>query len=285
MMTEKNASAVDSAIETAAAVAAGLCGLAAMVSENPDLAGMVRYGVNPILVSVGHGDADPREQAIRFARAGLASGAVVTERTRGKYAGVDIEFGPVRLDVYAETERIQPSTPEHTLPPILSEVTHAESAMAASCRSLNRPGPVMTPASNPHRAGVPNHHHASGSAEIPDICTRPSGVAADPALLGLRSWVRRAVAERINRGALDVTDLWSMPEAVTDLVTDLVAQQTFVLRHRLNGAEAELSAAAIELDATTSLLCGRLEATVAELDAANDAVTDLVGELEDGAVR
>jgi hypothetical protein len=127
--------------------------------------------------------------------------------------------------------------------------------------SLNRSGPVMTPASNPHRAGVPNHHQTSGNENpMTDTSTHPPSMAAE--LLGLRSWVRRAVAERINRGALDVTDSWTVPEAVTDLVTDLVAEQT-------------------------SLLRARLEATVAELDAATDAVADLVGELEQrgGVVR
>jgi hypothetical protein len=73
---------------------------------------------------------------------------------------------------------------------------------------------------------------------------------------GLRPWVARAVAERINRGALDITDPWALPELLTDLVTDLVTQQTVALQERLDAATAEL-------------------------DAANDAVTELIAQLEE----
>lgn len=122
-------------------------------------------------------------------------------------------------------------------------------------QSLINPGPAVTPASNPRRVGAPNYYPSIGSGETRMARTithrQPSVDVA-----GLRPWVARTVVERINHGVLDLSDSWSIPVTITDLVTDLVMRQTVVLRERLDAA-------------------------VAELDAANDAVTELVAQLDD----
>jgi len=76
----------------------------------------------------------------------------------------------------------------------------------------------------------------------------PCGQPVDP--------IAGAVAERINRGDLDLSDPWSLPELATSLVMEIVAEQTAALR--------------VELASVT-----------AELDAANDAVTELIGQLDE----
>lgn len=78
---------------------------AALVTEFPQLALVVRRAVD-MLASVGHGEENARDLIVAAARAGLACGAAVTDYDSGAYAGVQVAFGPVRMQVYAAAEQV-----------------------------------------------------------------------------------------------------------------------------------------------------------------------------------
>lgn len=99
--------------DRAAALAAGLRALAAMFTEHPELAAEVPYTLSAIPVFVSpRRDGDVRARIVAFARAGMACGATVTESndSGSDYAGVDLQFGPVRLNVYSRTEQVHAVT-------------------------------------------------------------------------------------------------------------------------------------------------------------------------------
>lgn len=127
-VTETNTAAADVDVERAAATAAGLLDLAAMLTEHPRLATKLCSALSRLLVAVVSDDA--REQVCRFAQAGLASGATVTEHDNGKYAGVDVAFGPVTLHVYADVEKVHDVTRivEYTPRSILAEIANEAAA-------------------------------------------------------------------------------------------------------------------------------------------------------------
>lgn len=87
----------------AAEFAAGLRTLADAIEQHPRLAeiGNLRYGLGWTLVGV-----ETREAVQLWARAGLSAGARVTKHQGDKYAGVDIQFGPVTAHVYVEREEL-----------------------------------------------------------------------------------------------------------------------------------------------------------------------------------
>jgi hypothetical protein len=110
--------------DRAAALAAGLRALAAMVTEHPHLAKDLGCAGRHMLVSVGHGSDVARDQILAFARAGLASGATVTEMDNGTHAGVRVAFGPICVQVYAVVEQVHDVTRivEYTPRSILAEL-------------------------------------------------------------------------------------------------------------------------------------------------------------------
>jgi hypothetical protein len=121
------------AIDQAAALAVGLRDLAALVTEHPELALVVRRAVD-MMASVGHGEENARDLIVASARAGLARGAAVTEYDNGQYAGVHVAFGPVRVQVYAAVEKVHRVTRivEYTPRSILAELGGTTTEVAAA---------------------------------------------------------------------------------------------------------------------------------------------------------
>ena len=85
-----------------AAMAEGLRAVADMVeTADPAVLHELRYVFDRMLVCVG-----TREAAAALARAGVRAGAIVTKHQDGKWAGVDLLWGPVSLHVYAGREQM-----------------------------------------------------------------------------------------------------------------------------------------------------------------------------------
>lgn len=92
---------------TAQHLAEGLRQLAAFVEANPDMADDLRYPLTSINQPWNDYLGDAKDYLARYARAGIRAGAKVTKNyDGGKYASVDLHFGPIRMHVYADRERV-----------------------------------------------------------------------------------------------------------------------------------------------------------------------------------
>jgi hypothetical protein len=134
---------------------------------------------------------------------------------------------------------------------------------------LINPGPVAHPAKNTHRVGASNHHHNSGSGENPmvDATPEPSRPADDPADAVLSAGVTADAIAR-HRDALATALDRNL------LVGGIPSQgKTHAWRVVLAALTAE-----------NTELREQLESATAELDAANDAVVELIGQLEEAGV-
>lgn len=109
-----------------------------------DLAEHLRYTSNTVNIPVAHLD-DPVAVMVAFARAGLAHGVKVRKDFSDKHGIVSLDFGTMRLDVYAHreqvcervvtgTEKVTKQVPDPAAPTV--EVTEEVETVEWVCRPL-----------------------------------------------------------------------------------------------------------------------------------------------------
>ena len=80
--------------------------MAEFLSANPDLAKRAHYYHGTGFLACVNSAQDPAGTIADAARAGRGAGARVEEEAGGQHGGVRLLFGPVRLKVYADADKV-----------------------------------------------------------------------------------------------------------------------------------------------------------------------------------
>ncbi|MFI7448171.1 hypothetical protein ACIBQX_11790 [Nonomuraea sp. NPDC049714] len=80
--------------------------VAAFLATNPDLAKRAHYYHGTGFLACVNSAVDPAGTITDAARAGREAGARVEEEANGRHGGVKLNFGPIRLKVYADADKV-----------------------------------------------------------------------------------------------------------------------------------------------------------------------------------